>query len=115
ELLMKKERYKHMAEFFHGSRVREKDTPVTGTTANTSLPVFFGTAPKGPVNEPVLVSTKAEATAIFGYSKDFDSYTIHEAMESHFSLHKQREVIFANVMDPAKAKKSDTANIDLSN
>ncbi|MCY7485812.1 phage tail sheath family protein [Paenibacillus alvei] len=104
-----------MVDFFHGSRVREKDAPVTGTTATTSLPVFFGTAPMGPVNEPVRVSSKAEATAIFGYSKDFDSYTIHEAMESHFTLYKQRDVIFVNVMDPTKAKKSDTANIDLSN
>ncbi|EJW16905.1 hypothetical protein PAV_1c08900 [Paenibacillus alvei DSM 29] len=30
-----------MADFFHGSRVREKDTPVTGTTVSTSLPVFL--------------------------------------------------------------------------
>ncbi|TDL57845.1 phage tail protein [Paenibacillus dendritiformis] len=103
-----------MAEFFHGSRVREKATPVTGTTANTSLPVFFGTAPKGPVNEPVRVSSKAEAAAIFGYSTDFESYTIHEAIESQFTLYKQRDAIFVNVMDVKKAKKSNTATIDLS-
>ncbi|WP_241735087.1 phage tail sheath family protein [Paenibacillus alvei] len=103
-----------MADFFHGSRVREKVTPVTGTTVSTSLPVFFGTAPKGPVNEPVRLSSKAEAKAIFGYSIDFDSYTLHEAMESHFTLYKQRDAIFVNVMDMTKAKKSNTATIDLS-
>ncbi|MEB9893151.1 phage tail sheath subtilisin-like domain-containing protein, partial [Bacillus cereus] len=103
-----------MAEFFHGSRVREKATPVTGTTANTSLPVFFGTAPIGSVNEPVRVSSKAEAAAIFGYSTDFESYTLHEAMESHFTLYKQREAILVNVMDVSEAKKSNTATIDLS-
>ncbi|MDG0871029.1 hypothetical protein L5D93_00195 [Paenibacillus thiaminolyticus] len=97
-----------MAEFFHGSRVREKATPVTGsTTYSTSLPVFFffGTAPMGPVNEPVRVSSKAEAAAVFGYSTDFESYTIHEAMESHFTLYKQSDAIFVNVMDVKKAKK----------
>lgn len=104
-----------MVDFFHGSRVREKDTPVTGTTATTSLPVFFGTAPMGPVNVPVVTSTKAEAAAIFGYSTDFSSYTLHEAMESHYTLYKQKKCIFVNVMDPSKAKKSDTVSIDLSN
>ncbi|WII39193.1 phage tail sheath subtilisin-like domain-containing protein [Paenibacillus thiaminolyticus] len=104
-----------MADFFHGSRVREKATPVTGgTTYSTSLPVFFGTAPMGPVNEPVRVSSKAEAAAVFGYSTDFESYTLHEAMESHFTLYKQRDAILVNVMDVSKAKKSNTATIDLS-
>ncbi|CAH8248534.1 hypothetical protein WJ0W_005716 [Paenibacillus melissococcoides] len=60
------------------------------------------------------MSSKAEAAAIFGYSTDFESYTLHEAMESHFTLYKQREAILVNVMDVSEAKKSNTATIDLS-
>lgn len=92
----------------HGVYTNEiSSTIAPPTSATAGLPVVFGTAPinlsereKAPVNEPVLCFTYAEAVEAFGYSNDFDNYTLCEFMSSHFSLFAQSPVVFVNVLDP---------------
>lgn len=95
----------------HGVYTSEVPTsivPAVNTTAG--LPVIFGTAPvhlasdPAAANRPVLCYSYAEAVAALGYSKDWENYTLCEAMYSQFSLYNRAPVVFVNVLDPAKHK-----------
>ena len=101
---------------FHGVQVGEVPTaiiPPVNTTAG--LPVVFGTAPvhltEDPmkyVNKPVICYSWDEAVKALGYSDDWDNYTLCEAMYSEFKLYAVAPIIFVNVLDPTKHKKSET-------
>ena len=105
--------------YFHGVRATEVPTsilPPVNTIAG--LPVIWGTAPvhltKNPsenVNKPVICYNWSEAVKAFGYSADWDSFTICEAMFSEFQLYGVSPIIFINVLDPARHKTAvaDTA------
>jgi len=94
----------------HGVYVTEQDTsmtaPVTGTAG---LQVVIGTAPvhmlKNPaeaVNKPLLVQGYKEAVAAVGWSDDFDSYTLCEAISASFQLMNVAPLVLINVLDPRK-------------
>ena len=80
--------------YFHGAKVREIPTsiiPPVNTTAG--LPVVWGTAPvhltKDPqknVHKPVICYDWSEAVRAFGYSADWDSFTLSEVMYAEFKL-----------------------------
>jgi hypothetical protein len=78
------------------------------------LPVVFGTAPvnlatdPAAVNTPTLCYTYPEAVAAFGYSSDWDSYTLCEFIKSHFALFNVAPVVMVNVLDPATHKTAVT-------
>ena len=99
-----------MSGYRHGVYVSEIPTSIVPPVeALAGLPVVVGTAPihlaKDPrVNEPVLCYTYKEAVEAFGYSDDFESYTLCEFMKSHFTLFSVAPVVFINVLDPAKHK-----------
>ena len=57
------------------------------------------------INKPVVVNTIAEARAAFGYSDDWASYTLCEAMHYILELRGVGPLILINVMDPATHKK----------
>ena len=98
--------------YFHGVRASEVPTsilPPVNTTAG--LPVVWGTAPvhltENPgayVNKPVICYEYSEAVAAFGYSADWNKYTLSEVMFSEFQLYAVKPIIFINVLDPAKHK-----------
>ncbi|CAJ1003879.1 phage tail sheath family protein [Brevibacillus aydinogluensis] len=98
--------------FKHGVYVGEAATSLLSPVESTaSLPVVFGTAPVNlstkstvPVNVPVLCYSFAEAVEYFGYSDDFDRYTLCEVMDSHFRLFNLAPVVLINVLDPAVHK-----------
>jgi uncharacterized protein len=97
----------------HGVSVNEVPTSVISpVVASAGLPVVFGTAPINLaksleyVNKPVLVSTYSEAVEKLGYSDDWESYTLCEFMDSHFSKFNMAPVVFVNVLDPATHKTS---------
>ena len=100
--------------YFHGAKVREIPTsiiPPVNTTAG--LPVVWGTAPvhltKDPeknVNKPVICYDWAEAVRAFGYSADWDSFTLSAVMYAEFKLYAVKPIIFINVLDPKKHKES---------
>ena len=67
----------------------------------------IGTAPITEVtsknlNKPVLCNTYEEAVSVFGNSKDFESYTLCEAIDAHFSKFNVGPIVLINVLDPTR-------------
>ena len=87
---------------------------ITPAEALSGLQVVIGTAPinkaadpSAVVNVPILVSSADEAKEIFGYSEDYDTFTLCPSMDlmDTFSI---SPVVFINVLDPSKHKKENT-------
>ena len=101
--------YKHGV---YGSEIPTSILPAVSVSAG--LPVVFGTAPVNlatdpvAVNAPTLCYTYAEAVAAFGFSSDWESYTLCEFIKSHFALFNVAPVVLVNVLDPATHKTAVT-------
>lgn len=99
-----------MSNYYHGIRVLEEATPLAvPVTGTAGLQVIFGTAPinlaKSPykaVNIPFLCNNFAECTETFGYSDDFDKYTLCQSMNINFKVIAVAPIILINVLDPKK-------------
>lgn len=85
-------------------------TPVNGTAG---LQVVIGTAPinraenpESVVNTPVIVYSFPEAERLLGYSDDFKNYTLCQSMDASFRVFAVAPVVFINVLDPKKHKKT---------
>ena len=83
--------------------------------SETGLPVIVGTAPLHlgsdeealtNVNKPKLVYNYAEAVAQFGYSDDWEKYTLSEFIYSQFALFAMSPCVLINVLDPTKHKET---------
>jgi len=91
----------------HGVYVSEVPTSIIPPVRTTAgLPFVIGTAPinlanEPSVNKPVLCYSYQEAVEAFGYSEDWDSYTLCEFIYSHFALFNVAPVVLVNVLDPA--------------
>ncbi|MGE4424781.1 MAG: phage tail sheath family protein [Pseudodesulfovibrio sp.] len=84
---------------------------------NAGVPVVFGTAPiegleDQPVNELKLIYTYTEFVETFGWSDDWEKYTLCEFAYSHFALFRVAPVVFVNVYDPATHTSGDPATAD---
>ena len=96
--------------FRHGVYKQEVPTSVIAPSqGEAGLPVIVGTAPvfmgdSTCVNVPKLVHTYEEAVSIFGYSTDWENWTLCEFMYSQFVLYGQSPCVLVNVFDPAKHK-----------
>lgn len=96
----------------HGVFIHEQPTSLLPpVTVGAGLPVVFGTAPvnlaadgKGSVNKPVLCYSYKEAVENFGFSSDWDNYTLCEFIKSQFALFNVAPVVFVNVLDPTAHK-----------
>ena len=96
----------------HGVYVSENATSLTApVTGNAGLQVVVGTAPvntvadpAAAVNVPVLVNSYAEAVAAVGYSDDFASYTLCQAISAAFQVIGCGPMVLINVLDPANTK-----------
>lgn len=94
----------------HGISVKEESTKMTAPTVSTAgLQVVVGTAPvhmlKNPasaVNKPILVSSKKEAAAAFGFSTDFAKYTLCESVSINSDVVNVAPLVMINVLDPEK-------------
>lgn len=100
-----------MANYFHGVSTRQNDTSIsTPVTADSGIAFVVGAAPGhtvgGAPNDPIMCQSYAEAAAALGYSDDWEKYPICEAIYSQFKLYGVAPVVFVNVLDPAKHKKS---------
>ena len=101
----------------HGISVREADTAVTSpVTGSNSVQVVIGTAPvnqaadpSAVVNTPVLANNATEAMKALGYSDDFKNYTLCAVMYAMSNLYAVGPVVFINVLDPTKHKKTFNA------
>lgn len=100
--------------YFHGASARQVETSVsTPVTASSGVPFVVGSAPVhtvgGAVNVPVLANNYNEAVAALGYGDDWEKYTLCEVLYSHFKLYGASPVVFVNVLDPKKHKKTVAA------
>lgn len=97
----------------HGVYVTEQATSLTAPrNADSAVQVVFGTAPVNMAanpyactNVPILANTYAEAAAGVGYSDDFKSYTLCQAIDASFRVFAVAPVVLINVLDPAKHTK----------
>lgn len=99
----------------HGIRVSETATGLVAPIVSTAgLQVVFGTAPVNLAKDPYAVTNKivtaysfTEAAQKLGYSDDFEKFTLCQSMDATFRVKNVAPVIFINVLDPAKHKKSN--------
>lgn len=99
-----------MDTYRHGIFLSEESTSITPLTQVASPTVAFGTAPiylstKPAINEPVLCHTLAEFVERFGWSDDFEKFTLCEVAAVHFQLFNVSPVIFVNVLGESHATK----------
>lgn len=105
--------------YLHGVRVQENPTSVAAPVLNESgVPVIFGTAPinlaadpDNATNKLFLCNTFAEAKATVGYSDDYDSYTLCQAMDAFFKVFGVGPIVICNVLDPATHKAAYTETL----
>lgn len=103
--------------FKHGIYTSELPTPIVPLTQITAPTVAFGTAPihlasePATANTPILCSTLAEFVNQFGWSDDFENYTLCEVAKAHFTLYNVAPVIFINVLDPLKQAQTTTVAV----
>ena len=99
--------------YYHGVKASEVATSILSPAQTTAgLPVVIGTAPvhmasaedSAGVNKPVLCYSFAEAKAAFGYSDDWHTFTMCEAMFAEYQLYAVSPVVFINVFDPTVHK-----------
>lgn len=98
----------------HGIRTKQIETSIsTPVTAGSGIAFIVGTSPvqavNGKVNEPIMCNSYAEAVKNLGYNDNWDYYTLCEAMYSQFVLYGVSPVVFVNVLDPTKHKKTVAA------
>ena len=95
--------------YMHGIRIQENPTSVPTPVRNEAgVPVVFGTAPvnlaanpENAANRLFLCNTFAEAREALGYSEDYASYTLCQAMDAFLKIFGVGPVVFCNVLDPA--------------
>lgn len=97
--------------YYHGVKQRQKDTSIsTPVVAGSGIAFIVGTAPvhmvDGQTNEPIMAMSYGEAVQNLGYSDNWKDYTLCEAMYSQFILYEVAPVVFVNVLDPSKHKKT---------
>lgn len=103
--------------YLHGVRVQENPTSLPApVTSEAGVPIVIGTAPVNlvadpakAVNVPIMCKTFAEAQAALGYSGDYASYTLCQAMDAFFKSFAVGPVVLINVLDPATHKTALTA------
>ena len=104
----------------HGAYGVLDESIVQRVVESATVPVYFGTAPVGlvrgysemdVVNVPVRISSLADARAKVGYSTDFGSFTLCEAIAAHFDNGGDGvgPIYVVNVLDPAVHKASADA------
>jgi phage tail sheath protein FI len=106
--------------FSHGISTVEQATPIESVVAS-QVQVVVGTAPVNlskvadVIHQPFLCASFEEAKEVLGYSDNFEKYTLCEAMDMNFNIIGVSPVVFINVLDPTKHKKSTSSDILLVN
>ena len=102
----------------HGVYVTQQATAGSAsavTVAESGIPFVIGTAPLQAAEEPaavgvpILVTGWADFVKKFGYSDDWEKYTLCEFAYSHFQLYGCAPAIFCNLVDPATMSAAVTA------
>ena len=102
-------------EYLYGAYGRIGSTIAKSATQAGTVVVYIGTAPVNLIrgyaaakliNKPVRLSNLVNAQKTLGYSEDWESFTLCEAMAAHFdnTLGNIGPVYVINVLDPAVHK-----------
>lgn len=94
----------------HGVKTTETFSQESSAVVQTNtLPVYFGTAPVhlaadpyAATNRVILASNMPEFKRKLGYVDDWESFTLCEAANAHFTDEQQGPIAFVNVLDPTK-------------
>ena len=102
--------------FRHGVYKQEVPTSLLSPVqTEAGLPVIVGTAPihlasgegaLSNVNKPQLIYNYDEAVSMFGFSDDWEKYTLCEFIYSQFALFAVFPCMLINVLDPEKHKET---------
>ena len=105
--------------FRHGVYTSEVPTSlISPVQGESGLPVIVGTAPihlatdeeaMQNVNKPKLIYSYEEAVSQFGFSRDWEKYTLCEFIYSQFALYGMSPCVLINVLDPSKHKETITS------
>ena len=101
----------------HGTYGEFAKSIAGAATQASTIPVYIGTAPVNlirgyadgkAINTPVLLRTFDGATQSIGYSADWASFTLGEAVKVHFDnpAGNVGPIVTINVLDPVKHKKA---------
>ncbi len=100
----------------HGVYKQEVPTSlIPPASSEAGLPVIFGTAPIHlateensllNVNKPQICYSYSEAVRLFGFSKNWEKYTLSEFIYSQFALFSVAPCVLINVLDPVKHKET---------
>lgn len=110
-----------MADYLHGAygEINAVGTRVADTSQGAI--VYVGTAPvhtveggADNVNVPIVVNNMAEARKKLGYSDDWASYTLCEAMHVHFDIKGVGPLVMINVLDPNNAAHKNSTKVTAS-
>lgn len=110
--------YKHGA---YGELEPSTDTlPPSGVG---TLPVYIGTAPvqqlanAAAVNVPIIINNYEDSVAKIGYSDDWNTFTLCEAVYAHFKNRIQPigPIIIINIMDPEVHSSPETVEVTIIN
>lgn len=108
-----------MNDYLHGVYGQITASSTASTKQGGMVSAFVGTAPihmirdyadKGLVNEPIKLTSMADAIQKIGYSDDFETYTLCEVVATHFNNPKGSvgPIYVINVLDPDVAKSVET-------
>lgn len=107
-----------MAEYKHGAYGVIQAVGSRVADASQGAIVYVGTAPvhnveggAKNVNVPIVVNNIAEARKQFGYSNEWDKYTLCEAMHVHLEANGVGPLVFINVLNPATHKGKEHGNV----
>ncbi|MBQ3455215.1 MAG: phage tail sheath family protein, partial [Synergistaceae bacterium] len=111
--------------FRHGVYKSEVPTSlISPVRTEAGLPVIVGTAPVHlgsddesltNVNKPQLIYSYNDAVKLFGYSDNWEKYTLCKFIYSQFVLFAVSPCVLINVLDPAKHKETvSPANFTIS-
>lgn len=97
----------------HGVMTSETENAVIAAYSNPMVQVIVGTAPinliedpQSAVNVPILCNNITDCRSKLGYSEDYKKFTLCQSMYISFMDMGVGPVVFINVIDPLKHKKS---------
>lgn len=108
----------------HGLYGELSGSKATNAAQAGSVAAYIGTAPinqisgyaeKGLINTPVKVENMSDAKSKFGYSADWEKFTLCEAFEAHFNntVGNVGPIYVINVLDPTMHKATEKVTTQL--
>lgn len=111
-------------EYLYGAYGKLGNTVARNAVQSGTVVVYFGLAPinlvrkfaeKNLINNPIKLTNLPNAMQTVGYSDDWGSFSLCEAVSAHFSnsIGNIGPIYVVNVLDPGKHKKSDATVVDV--